>query len=191
MTRAATRPDWDALFETASTQEGHFSTAQAGDAGFSPQLLAHHLRKGRIRRVRRKVYRLTHFPAGDHEDLVVVWLWSDRQGVFQPGDSAVSYRASPMRCRPGSTSLCRRRGAVDDCGRLGASSRRMLRSSPATGLGSGCLPVTAPGRTLDDCIEAAVSPEIVVQALQQASDRGLIDSRTQARIRRGLRRSEE
>ena len=189
MARATTKPDWDALFETASTQEGHFSTAQAGDAGFSPQLLAHHLRKGRIRRVRRKVYRLTHFPAGDHEDLVVVWLWSDRQGVFSL-ETALFLQgfsdAMPSRIYltlPSSWSgrrLRTPRGVVTSYAEIEPSDRTWV----------GCLPVTGPGRTLDDCIEAAVSPEIVVQALQQASDRGLIDSRTQARIRRRLRRSE-
>lgn len=33
-------------------------------------------------RVRRGVYRLVHFPAGDHEDLTAVWLWSQHEGVF-------------------------------------------------------------------------------------------------------------
>jgi len=32
--------------------------------------------------VRRGVYRLEHFPAGEHEDLVALWLWTDRAGVF-------------------------------------------------------------------------------------------------------------
>jgi len=33
-------------------------------------------------RVRRGVYRLVHFPAGDYEDLTTVWLWSEHMGVF-------------------------------------------------------------------------------------------------------------
>ncbi len=32
--------------------------------------------------MRRGVYRLVHFPVGDHEDLTAVWLWSEREGVF-------------------------------------------------------------------------------------------------------------
>ena len=58
------KPDWDQLYETAGSQEGHFTTKQAEDAGYSPQLLAKHLRAGRIARVRRGIYRLVHFPAG-------------------------------------------------------------------------------------------------------------------------------
>ena len=75
-------PRWSQLYETAAAQEGHFTTAQAAEAGYYPQLLTKYLKNGRIVRVRRGVYRLVHFPPGDHEDLVVVWLWSDRAGVF-------------------------------------------------------------------------------------------------------------
>ena len=28
------------------------------------------------------MYRLVEFPTGEHEDLVIAWLWSDRAGVF-------------------------------------------------------------------------------------------------------------
>ena len=82
MTDAHTGPDWNRLFEIAVGPEGHFTTAQAADAGYSPQLLNRYLRSGRIRRVRRGVYRVVHFPAGEQEDLVEVWLWSDRAGVL-------------------------------------------------------------------------------------------------------------
>ena len=60
-------PSWDALYEVASAQEGLFTTVQAADAGYSPQLLQKHLHAGRLHRVRRGVYRLVHFPPGDHE----------------------------------------------------------------------------------------------------------------------------
>src|SRR2546430_7153184 len=77
-----TKPDWDRLYETALAQEGHFTTHQALDAGYSSQLLVKHLKNGKITRIRRSVYRLKHFPPGQQEDLVVLWLWSERAGVF-------------------------------------------------------------------------------------------------------------
>jgi predicted transcriptional regulator of viral defense system len=83
MTSASpTTPSWDDLFDLAAGQDGLFSTAQAAEAGYSPQLLQKHLRAGRVRRVRRGVYRLVHFPPGEHDDLAAVWLWSNRAGVF-------------------------------------------------------------------------------------------------------------
>ena len=66
----------------ALAQEGHFTTQQALDAGYSSQLLVKYLDNGKITRVRRSVYRLKHFPPGQQEDLVALWLWSERAGVF-------------------------------------------------------------------------------------------------------------
>src|SRR5205807_8108959 len=77
-----TKPDWDRLYETALAQEGHFTTQQALDAGYSSQLLMKYLNSGKIIRVRRTMYRLKHFPPGQQEDLVALWLWSNRAGVF-------------------------------------------------------------------------------------------------------------
>src|SRR5947208_17160390 len=83
MARAGgTKPDWEGLYETALAQEGHFTTQQALDAGYSSQLLVKYLNSGKIIRVRRTVYRLKHFPPGQQEDLVALWLWSDRAGIF-------------------------------------------------------------------------------------------------------------
>src|SRR6185295_13783337 len=77
-----TRPDWNHLFETAGAQDGYFTTRQAADAGYSSQLLLKHIRAGRVARTRRGIYRLIHFPAGEHEELVIAWLWSEQAGVI-------------------------------------------------------------------------------------------------------------
>src|SRR5258707_546573 len=74
-------PDWNRLFETAASQQGLFTTQQAAEAGYSPQLLVHYVQSGRAVRVRRGIYRLVHFPAGEQEELVAAWLWSERAGV--------------------------------------------------------------------------------------------------------------
>src|SRR6476646_450227 len=77
-----TKPDWDRLFETAGAQEGYFTTRQAAEAGYSSQLLLKHIRARRVARTRRGIYRLIHFPAGEHEELVTAWLWSEQVGVI-------------------------------------------------------------------------------------------------------------
>lgn len=77
-----TSPSWDALYATAELQAGYFTTAQGAEAGYSPQLLYKHLEAGRIRRARRGVYRLVHFPMSDDEHLVECWLWAEQAGVF-------------------------------------------------------------------------------------------------------------
>lgn len=75
-------PDWDALFDVAQSQMGYFTTEQAAAAGYSPQLLHKYLANGRASRVRRGIYRLVHFPASEHEDLVTLWLWAEQVSVF-------------------------------------------------------------------------------------------------------------
>jgi predicted transcriptional regulator of viral defense system len=75
-------PDRDRLYEIAAAQDGLFTTQQAAEVGYSPQLLVHHIRGERMQRVRRGIYRLVHFPAGEHEEVVTVWLWSEQAGVL-------------------------------------------------------------------------------------------------------------
>ncbi len=76
------RPDWNGLYELAAAQGGYFTLADAAGAGFSAPLLHYHARIGRIERTGRAIFRLVNFPVTDEEDLVPVWLWSERRGVF-------------------------------------------------------------------------------------------------------------
>ena len=109
-------------FEIAAAQEGLFTTKQAAEARYSPQLLTHYVHAGRAIRVGRSIYRLVHFPTGEHEELVAAWLWSELAGVVShqsaltlhglsdalpshihltlPGRVAPAQVACPLRCRP-------------------------------------------------------------------------------------------
>ena len=44
------------------------------------------------------------------------------------------------------------------------------------------VPVTAPLRTLEDCLEAHVAPSLVRQAVLQARQRGVISAKDEARL---------
>src|ERR1700733_5814084 len=79
---APTEPAWQSLYDIAASQEGLFTTRQAAAAGYSPPLLAHHQKAGRIARIRRGIYRLVHFPSGDQEEFVTACLWTESQGVL-------------------------------------------------------------------------------------------------------------
>ncbi len=171
-TEPAAGPSWDRLYEIAVAQEGYFTTAQAAGAGYYPQLLAKHLRSSRIVRVRRGVYRLVHFPAGEHEDLVVVWLWSGQQGVFSHETALALHGLSDA--LPAKVHLT-----------LPASWRgRRLRVPPGVVLHYadirddergwvGPVPVTSPARTVLDCAAARVAPDAVRQAVEEGLRRGL------------------
>ena len=166
-------PDWERLYETAAAQEGYFSTAQAREAGYSPQLLARHLGNGRMSRMRRGVYRLTHFPAGEHEEFVVVWLWSERVGIFSHETALFLHGLSdalPARVHltlPAAWRGRRLRTPKDVAlhySDVGESDRGWV----------GPVPVTKVSRTIMDCAEDGVAPDLVRDAFEQASDRGLI-----------------
>jgi predicted transcriptional regulator of viral defense system len=166
-------PDWDHLFEIAAAQDGLFTTQQAAEAGYSPQLLAHHLGAGRMMRVRRGIYRLVHFPAGDHEDLTMVWLWSEQTGVFSHDTALALHDLSDV--LPSQvhltlpTSSKRRRVTVPDgvvlhYGDVVESERRWF----------GPVPATAPLRTLEDCAINHLPPDLLRGATRDALDRGLV-----------------
>jgi predicted transcriptional regulator of viral defense system len=166
-------PDWDRLYEIAAAQEGLFTTQQAAEAGYSPQLLVHHVTGQRVLRVRRGIYRLVHFPAGEHEDLVTVWLWSEQAGVFSHQTAIAHHRLSDA--LPAQMHL-----TLPDAWR----SRRLrvpenvvlhhadISKQERTWFGP--VPMTSVGRTLNDCAREGLSPELLQQATRQALRRGLV-----------------
>ncbi len=172
MRATVSSPDWDRLYETAAGQEGLFTTTQAGEAGYSPQLLIHHLHAGRIARMRRGIYRLVHFPAGQHEELVAAWLWSDRQGVVSH-DTALSLRGLsdvlPQRIHltlPGDWAKRRFRVPAG----LTLHFADVPRGERAW---AGPVPTTSVARTLNDCARVGLAPDQLRMAARQAMRRGL------------------
>jgi predicted transcriptional regulator of viral defense system len=166
-------PDWDRLFAAASTQAGLFTTKQAADAGYSPQLLVHHVRAGKIVRLQRGIYRLVHYPAGEHEELIAAWLWSERAGVISHQTALALHGLSdvlparvhltlPSAWRP------RRFRVPPDVVLHYADVPRKDRAW------FGSVPITSPSRTLSDCAADALSPDLLRKAAQQALRRGLV-----------------
>ena len=173
MDRARTKPDWSRLFKTAEAQEGYFTTSQAAQAGYSSQLLVKHLRAGRVIRVRRGVYRLVHFPAGEHEDLVVIWLWSKLKGVVSHQTALFLHDLSdalPSRVHLTLPTHWKQRrlkvpkGVALQFADVLAGDRTWF----------GAVPTTTPRRSLNDCAQSDCSPELLQQAARQAIRRGLV-----------------
>jgi predicted transcriptional regulator of viral defense system len=166
-------PEWNRLYETAAAQQGLFTAQQAVQAGYSPQLLAHHVRAGRFSRVRRGIYRLVHFPAGEHEELVMTWLWSERAGIVSHQTALVLHELSDV--FPANIHLTL----------PAAWHKRRFRVPPDIVLHHadvpvedrawfGAVPVTSARRTLNDCAGEGLAPELLRQGAQQALRRGLV-----------------
>ena len=128
------------------------------------------------------IYRLVHFPASDHEDLVVLWLWSEQEGVFSHDTALALHDLSdilPSRVHLTLPAGWRRRrlrvptGLVLYFADIGDGDRSSFDA----------VPVTRPRRTLEDCIETHVEPRLVEQAIRQARQRGLISASEETRLR--------
>jgi predicted transcriptional regulator of viral defense system len=164
----------DRLYATAEGQEGLFTAAQAGEAGYSAQLLGHHRRRGTFRRVRRGIYRLVRFPPGEHEDLVVAWLWAERAGTLSHDTALGLHQLSEI--LPAKVHLTlpvewRKR-------RLRVPQGFVLHYAdlvPREIVWQGPVPITSVERTLNDCAAASLSPELLRAASAQALARGLVD----------------
>jgi predicted transcriptional regulator of viral defense system len=168
---SANPPSWDRLFETAAAQDGHVTTAQATEAGFSSQLVAHYVKVGRLLRAHRGVYRLARYPRGDHEDLTALWLWTGQVGVVShetalalhglsdvlPSAHDITLPASWKRRR-----MKYPRGLRPHFDDVREDERAWL----------GAVPVTSPLRTVVDCYADHVQPDLVEQAVRDGMRRG-------------------
>jgi predicted transcriptional regulator of viral defense system len=186
MSSSAQNPNWDLLFETASAQEGYFTTRQAAEAGYSTQLLLKHSRAGRVTRMRRGIYRLVHFPAGEHEDLVTAWLWSERAGVISHQTAMALYGLSDA--LPANVHLTLPRSWRSR--RLRIPEGVVLHHADVPQddrTWFGPVPTTSPRRSLNDCARANLPPDILRQAAQQAFRRGLVTNAELGDVEEALR----
>jgi predicted transcriptional regulator of viral defense system len=170
---ARAKPNWDRLFEVAAAQEGYFTTSQAAEAGYSSQLLLKHIRAGRVSRTRRGIYRLVHFPAAEHDELTIAWLWSERAGIISHQTALALHGLSDVLSAhvhltlPSTWRHRRFRVPADivlHYADVPSNDRAWF----------GAVPTTNPRRTLNDCARAGLSPELLQQAAQQALRRGLV-----------------
>jgi predicted transcriptional regulator of viral defense system len=167
-----TRPDWTTLYTIAAAQEGYFTTKQAATAGYSVPLLCHHVSSGLVAHVRRGIYRLVHFPAGEEEDLVVAWLWSEGKGVVSHDTALALHNLSdllPSHIHLTLPAIWRRRRF-----RVPPGLRLHCQDVPPFEITwHGAVPVTAPLRTIRDCFLEHLPPDLLAQGVRDGLARGL------------------
>jgi predicted transcriptional regulator of viral defense system len=166
-------PNWQALYDTAASQEGLFTTRQAAAAGYSDALPSHYQKVGRIARIHRGIYRLVHFPSSEQEDLVTAWLWTEAIGVLSHRTALALQGLSdalPAQIHLTLPLTWRQR-------RLRVPKGLMLHYAdiPLEDRSwNGAVPVISTRRTLNDCALAGLSPDLLRQATKQALARGLV-----------------
>ncbi len=177
--RASTvAPDHDRLFAIAEGQDGYFTSAQAGEAGFGRSGQTYHVKAGNWVRVAHGVYRLRHYPETATSHLVPWWLWSSGrdgipQGVYSHETALALYEladANPARLHMTVPRSFRRTAAVPPILRLHKADLAPEEVVRERGYG-----VTRALRAIRDCVpDSTVDRGQLEQALAEGVARGLI-----------------
>ena len=168
-----------ALFDLADRQAGYFTSAQAGELGYSYRAQSHHRSQGSWCDEGWGMYRLRDYPQSADENLVRLSLWSrNRQGRPQavvshdsalqlyeltdllPAKIHLSVPSSFRKAPPEGVVLHKTRFEEGD-----------LRERSG-------YQITSPLRTLLDVAVSHVSPEHVEQAVHEALEQGLVRRKT-------------
>lgn len=156
------------LYDTAESQSGYFTTAQADSIGVSRRLLTHYTKTGALQRVRYGLYRIARFPSMPHEDVQQALLWVGEPAAASHLTALVVYGLSdamPARVhitvdRPFTGS---QRGVVVHTSSSLQPDETIRREG---------ITVTSPLRTIADV--AAIDRRLALQALDEALERGII-----------------
>jgi predicted transcriptional regulator of viral defense system len=175
--KTAPGPDRARLFETASGQNGYFTTQQASECGFSWALLSHHVKRGHFIRVRRGLYRFQEYPSSPREQVLAAWLTVGKDIATVSHESALdllelsdvvpdAVHLTVERSRRGLSSV---RGVkIHTVVRSLRADECVVRDGIAT---------TSAARSILDAADAGMGPEQVEMAVAQAIERGLTTTR--------------
>lgn len=171
-------PDAIALNRVSYGQDGYFTSRQAREAGFSPQLLAHHVRSGRYEHVRRGLYRLRDYPSSSHDEVRAKWLAVGAERAVVSHESALELHGLSD-VLPNSVHLLVDR---DDRGIRRLQGVTLHTTTKALGP-SEVVPregirVTDPVRSILDAAGTGTAPEQIELAVRQALDEGLTTRRS-------------
>lgn len=169
MKRGQTRRD--RLYVLAETQGGYFTAAEARALGYVYPHQFFHVKRGNWVRVDRALFRLKHFPAAAHEDLIRWWLWSRKQGVISHESAAAVYDLGDV--LPSKTHLTippgfRKKGP----GSVILHRAQLEATDVETREG---FRITTPLRTILDLAREHLDPERLAAVTRDALKQGLID----------------
>lgn len=162
------KPDYDQLYETAESQAGYFTAKQARKHGFSWERLSDNVKRGRFLRIFRGIYRLTHFPSSSHEDLFVAWLRTGPNSIISHESALTIYELSDV--LPGEVHVIIPRTASRRRPGLRLHTNRLRPEEITNRQG---LPITTATRAIADVAVDGLAEEQIVQAIQEALQRGL------------------
>lgn len=171
-------PDAVDLSRISYGQDGYFTARQARERGFSPQLLAHHVRSGRYEHVRRGLYRLRDYPGSSHEEVRAKWLAVGAERAVVSHESALELHGLSD-IAPNTVHLLVDR---DDRGIKppeGVTLHTTTKAfAPREVVSREGIRVTDPVRSILDAARGGTAPEQIEMAVRQALEEGLATRRS-------------
>lgn len=161
------------LFEVAESQQGYFTSTDARSLGYDYPHQHFHVKKGNWIRVDHGIYRLKHFPAANHEDLIRWWLWTRKKGVISHETAAAVYELGDL--LPARVHLTVPVGFRKRPARALVLHKAKLDPSEINRRDG--FPITSPLRTVTDLAKARLDPERLSAVVKDAVRKGLIRSR--------------
>jgi predicted transcriptional regulator of viral defense system len=178
MSDAVLKPDAVGINRVAYGQDGYFTSRQAGEHGFSAQLLAHHVRSGRYERVRRGLYRLRDYPGSTHGEVREKWLAVGAERAVVSHESALELHGLSD-VLPDTVHLLVGRGDRGLKPPGGVTLHTTVEAlAPAGVVRREGIRVTAPARSIVDAAVSGTAPEQIESAVRQALDEGIVTPRS-------------
>jgi|ERR1700722_3703721 len=168
----------DRLFEIADSQQGYFTSQQAVECGYPQPNFHRYTSSGEWVKERRGIYRLAHYPATSHPDLVLWGLWSRNihgkvQGVWSHETALEIYELSDVMPARMHMTVPKRFRKWTDIPKILVLHFTDL-SDEDVQTQQGYL-VTKPLKTIIDIVEEGkLSEDLIIQAIQDALKKGLI-----------------
>jgi hypothetical protein len=172
---------WDRLYKAGASQAGYFTLSDARAAGYSPEILESLVRDGRVERCAGELFRLVQFPPFEHEDLVLIWLQTHRKAVFSHETALALHELSDI--LPSKRFIILPPDSEQDGLELGPGVVVHFAHVDESEVSwKGTVPFTSALRTLRDCIDVGVAPDLIEQARMEGIARGLFTDAEAPRI---------
>lgn len=175
---------FDHILDIAQDQLGYFST---GQVSADRQRLHDYVEGGRLESVMRGIYRVSHFPPHQDEELMIARLWSEEEGIISHGTALALYGLTDLLPHKihftVPTSWKKRRRRIPKSYQLHYADLQ-----PEDIQWRGAIPITTLEQTLVDMIRQGLEPVILEQALREAMARGLAPKDLPLRLLKKLSR---
>lgn len=168
------RPSRSRLFEIASEQRGYFNSKQAHEAGYSTDLIKHHVKRGNFTRIRRGLYRLHPYPTAPDDHVVEAWLEAGPKAVVSHESALAVHGLSDVVPSKVHVTVPRSHRMVVSRVPRGIDVHTTEKSLTSDQIVKrGPLRVTTPARSIIDAAEAGTAPEQIILAIRQSLQEGM------------------